>query len=72
SGRLDPAQLTYATHPTVPSPLSAAETAHARSEIVALGRVAGVFRSHPQYQAPADFVAAVRQLVAAGTLRILN
>lgn len=72
SGRLDPAQLTYAAHPTVPSPLSPAETAHARGEIVALGRVAGVFRSHPQYRAPADFVAAVRQLVAAGTLRILD
>jgi RNA polymerase sigma factor (sigma-70 family) len=68
AGRLNPAQLTYSQHPA----LSSAETSAARSEIIELGQVAGIFRSHPQYQAPADFVTAVRALLATTPMRVLR
>jgi hypothetical protein len=72
SGRLDPEHLVYVNHPIQETALSPQETAAARAEIVGLGTVAGIFRSHPAYRAPDSFVAAVRELVNGGQLRVLS
>jgi RNA polymerase sigma factor (sigma-70 family) len=68
SGRLNPHELQFASHPQ----LSSAATQHARAEIIQLGQVAGVFRSHPQYRAPERYIAAIRELLATSQLRVLR
>ena len=40
-------------------------------ELAALDRVAAEFRSHPEYQAPNSFVAAMRNLLASGQFQLL-
>jgi RNA polymerase sigma factor (sigma-70 family) len=40
-------------------------------ELTELDRVAALFRSHPEYQAPRSFVEAVRSLLASGRFRLL-
>jgi RNA polymerase sigma factor (sigma-70 family) len=67
-GMLNPQQLAYASHPI----LSDAETTAARAEIVALGQIAGVFRSHPDYKSPTTYVEGIRRLLANTPLRLLQ
>ena len=68
TGKIDPARLAFASHPTsgLINDLGqrAAFTRSARAELLSLDRAAAVFRSHPVYRAPDTFVAAVRQLLA--------
>jgi RNA polymerase sigma factor (sigma-70 family) len=69
-GRVDPARLLFATHPARErSPLPV--LAHV-AEMDDLHRVAGVFRSHPAYEAPGRLVDAVRRLIDSGRYTVLQ
>jgi RNA polymerase sigma factor (sigma-70 family) len=67
---LDPARLLFADHPTraarAPAP------ARGTDEIEALGRVAEVIRSHPDYAAPRAVEEGLRALLRSGRLRLLD
>lgn len=71
SGRLDPATLRFARHPTE-TPFDRARDVFQRRELVQLDRAAAVIRSHPAYQAPDSFVAAIRKLLTSGDFDILQ
>jgi hypothetical protein len=68
-GMIDPAALRFATHPVRELP---DEMARARlHEIERLERATAVFRSHPNYAAPAAFAGIVKRLVDSGEFRVL-
>jgi RNA polymerase sigma factor (sigma-70 family) len=69
-GMIDPAALRFATHPIRELP---DEMAWARlHEIEKLERATAVFRSHPDYAAPAAFAGLVKRLVDSGDFRVLD
>jgi RNA polymerase sigma factor (sigma-70 family) len=67
---IDPSRLLFATLPARPG--AARERAREADEIEALGRVAEVIRSHPDYAAPHAVREALRDLLRSGRLRLLE
>jgi RNA polymerase sigma factor (sigma-70 family) len=67
---LDPDHLLFANHPTRAG--RALQPERGADEIEALGRVAEVIRSHPDYAAPDAVQEGLRDLLRSGSLRLLD
>ncbi len=61
NGRIQPANLLFATHPTRSS--QKAQLLEQIQQMDELERAAALFRSHPDYAAPTDFITSIKSLV---------
>jgi len=70
SGFVSPDRLLFATHPCHDQD----DTTHLNQikEMKEIERVAALFRSHPDYAAPEDFVLGIRKLVDSGKFKVFN
>jgi RNA polymerase sigma factor (sigma-70 family) len=70
SGRLHPDRLLFVQHPVAPFP--SVQPDPVMQELRTLDRVAAIYRSHPNYEAPAVFVEAIKRLLASDSFTLFS